>query len=123
MSFFGRWSEYRQLVRELKSYSDLELAELGMVQAACARTAFDAAFGSAFEDLRRWLRSPGAVARQLASAVVQTYRNWRTYRQTHYELMRSSERDLRDVGICRMDVFIARARTDEKYLESRLPFG
>ena len=36
--------EYRQLMRELKSYSDVELAELGMVRSACARTAFDAAF-------------------------------------------------------------------------------
>jgi DNA-directed RNA polymerase subunit N (RpoN/RPB10) len=58
--FFRRWGEYRQLIRELKSYSDVELAELGMVRSACARTAFDAAFGSALEDLRRWLRSGGA---------------------------------------------------------------
>ena len=42
--FFRRWGEYRQLMRELKSYSDVELAELGMVRSACARTAFDAAF-------------------------------------------------------------------------------
>ena len=75
MSFFGRWSEYRQLVRELKCYSDLELAELGMVRGACARTAFDAAFGGAFEDLRRWLRSPGARAKQMASLVVRSYCN------------------------------------------------
>ena len=57
--FFRRWGEYRQLIRELKSYSDVELAELGMVRSACARTAFDAAFGSALGDLRRWLRSAG----------------------------------------------------------------
>lgn len=43
--FFRRWREYRQLLRELKSYSDVELAELGLVRSACARTAFDAAFG------------------------------------------------------------------------------
>ena len=51
--FFRRWGEYRQLLRELKSYSDVELAELGMVRTACARTAFDAAFGSPLDDLRR----------------------------------------------------------------------
>ena len=62
--FFRRWGEYRQLMRELKSYSDVELAELGMVRSACARTAFDAAFGSPLEDLRRWLRSSGARARR-----------------------------------------------------------
>ena len=64
--FFRRWGEYRQLMRELKSYSDVELAELGMVRSACARTAFDAAFGSPLEDLRRWLRSrlaPGGRGR------------------------------------------------------------
>jgi uncharacterized protein YjiS (DUF1127 family) len=108
--FFSRWAEYRQLVGELKRYSDLELAELGMVQAACARTAFDAGFGGAFKHLRRWLRSPGARARQMASVVVRTYRNWRRYRQTYNELMRLSERELQDVGICRIDVFSARAR-------------
>src|SRR5262245_51959008 len=43
--FLRRWREYRQLVRELKSYSDVELAELGLVRSACARTAFLAAFG------------------------------------------------------------------------------
>ena len=48
--FFRRWGEYRQLMRELKSYSDVELAELGMVRSACARTAFDAAFGSPLLD-------------------------------------------------------------------------
>jgi uncharacterized protein YjiS (DUF1127 family) len=58
--FFRRWGEYRQLIRELKSYSDVELAELGMVRSACARTAFDAAFGSPLGGLRRWLRSAGA---------------------------------------------------------------
>jgi uncharacterized protein YjiS (DUF1127 family) len=110
MSFFRRWSEYRQLIRELKCYSDLELAELGMVQAACARTAFDAAFGGTFEDLRRWLRNPGARAGEMASLVVRSYRNWRKYRQTCNELMRLSARELQDVGICRMDVFSARAR-------------
>ena len=66
--FFRRWGEYRQLLRELKSYSDVELAELGMVRTACARTAFDAAFGSPLEDLRRWLRSPGARARRRRTA-------------------------------------------------------
>ena len=62
--FFRRWGEYRQLLRELKSYSDVELADLGMVRFACARTAFDAAFGSPLEELRRWLRSPGARGRR-----------------------------------------------------------
>ena len=60
--FFRRWGEYRQLMRELKSYSDVELAELGMVRSACARTAFDAAFGSALEDLRTWWKSCGPRA-------------------------------------------------------------
>src|SRR5947208_1776465 len=58
--FFCRCGEYRQLTRELKSYSDVELAELGLARSACARTAFDAAFGSPLEDLRRWMSSAGA---------------------------------------------------------------
>ena len=62
--FFRRWGEYRQLSRELKSYSDVELAELGMVRSACARTAFDAAFGSPLEELRKWSRGPGARVRR-----------------------------------------------------------
>jgi uncharacterized protein YjiS (DUF1127 family) len=62
--FFRRWREYRQLLCELKSYSDVELAELGMLRSACWRTAFDAAFGSPLEELRKWLRSPGARARR-----------------------------------------------------------
>jgi hypothetical protein len=37
--------------------------------------------------------------------VIQAHRNWRRYRRTHYELMRSSERDLRDVGICQVHQF------------------
>ena len=48
MGLFLRLAEYRQLARELKSY--VELAELGMVRSACARTAFDAAFGSLLDD-------------------------------------------------------------------------
>jgi uncharacterized protein YjiS (DUF1127 family) len=48
--FFRRWREYRQLTRELKSYSDAELAELGMVRSSRARIAFDAAFGSPLLD-------------------------------------------------------------------------
>jgi uncharacterized protein YjiS (DUF1127 family) len=48
--FFRRWGECRQLIRELKSYSDAELAELGIVRSACARIAFDASFGSPLLD-------------------------------------------------------------------------
>ena len=62
--FFRRWGEYRQLMRELKSYSDVELAELGMVRSACGWTAFDAAFGSPLDDLRRWFKASGARARR-----------------------------------------------------------
>jgi uncharacterized protein YjiS (DUF1127 family) len=90
--FFRRWAEYRQLIRELKSYSDVELLELGVVRSACAQTAFDATFRSAFGDLRQWLRS------------------WRKHRQTYNELMRLSERELEDLGIRRMDIFDARAQ-------------
>jgi hypothetical protein len=54
---FRQWGEYRQLMRELKSYSDVELAELGIVRTSCARTAFDAAFGGPMQDLRSSLRS------------------------------------------------------------------
>ena len=114
MSFFRRWAEYRQLVCELKCYSDLELAELGMVQAACARTAFDAAFGSAFEDLRRWPRSLGARARQMASPLVRTYGTWRRYRQICNEMRCLSERELQDVGMCRMDVFGASRKSSHE---------
>lgn len=89
--FFRRWAERRQQVRELKGYSDVRRAELGMARSACAGTAFDAAFRRAFGDLRHWLRS------------------WRKYRQTCNELMRFSERELEDLGICRMDIFGARA--------------
>ena len=90
--FFGRWTEYRQLSCELHSYSDVELAELGMVRSECAQTAFDAAFRGALRDLRQWLR------------------NWRKHRQTCNELMRLSDRELQDVGIYRMDIFGAHAR-------------
>jgi uncharacterized protein YjiS (DUF1127 family) len=89
--FFGRWAEYRQLSCELQSYSDVELAELGMARSASAQTAFDAGFRTAFGDLRRWLRS------------------WRKHRETSNALMRLSERELQDVGICRMDILGAQA--------------
>src|SRR5258708_2889834 len=92
LGFFRRCTEYRQLIRELKRHSDVEVAELGMVQSACAQTAVDAAFRSPFGDLRRWLRS------------------WLKYRQTYNELMRLSERELQDLGIRRMGIFGARAR-------------
>ena len=90
--FFRRWAEYGLLSCELKSYPDVELAELGMVRSARAQTAFDVAFRSALGDLRRWLRS------------------WRTYRQTCNQLMRLSERELEDIGIDRMDIVGAPAR-------------
>ena len=90
--FFRRWAEYGLLSYELKSYSDVELAELGVVRSACAQTAFDAAFRNAFGDLRRWLSS------------------WRKYRQIRSELMRLSERELEDIGIHRMDILGAHAR-------------
>ena len=48
--------------------------------------------GSAFADLRHWLGS------------------WLKYRQTCDKLMRLSERELQDVGICRTDIFGARAQ-------------
>src|SRR4029077_17956549 len=67
--FFRRWGEYRQLIRELKSYSDVELAELGMVRSACAPTAFDAAFGSPLVYLRWWLKGAGP---SLASCSIET---------------------------------------------------
>ena len=90
--FFRRWAEYRQLIGELKSYPDVELAELGMVRSECAQTAFDAAFRGAIEELTRRLR------------------NWRKYRQSHNELMRLNERELEDIGIDRMDIVGAPAR-------------
>jgi uncharacterized protein YjiS (DUF1127 family) len=92
LGFFRRWTEYRQLIGKLKSYPDVELAELGMVRSACAQTAFDATFRSALGDLRRWLRS------------------WRKHRQTCNRLMRLSERQLEDIGIDRMDISGAHAR-------------
>lgn len=48
--FFRCWGQYRQLMRELKSYTDVELAELGIVRSACVRVAFDAAFDRSFRD-------------------------------------------------------------------------
>ena len=89
--FFRRWAEYRQL-RERKSYSDLELAAVGIARSARAGTAFDAELGSAFEDLRLWLGS------------------WLKHRQTCDKLMRVSERELQDLGISRTDIFGARAQ-------------
>jgi uncharacterized protein YjiS (DUF1127 family) len=90
--FFRRRAEYRQLSCELKSYPDVELAELGVVRSACPQTAFDAAFRSAFGDLRRWLSS------------------WRKYRQSYYALMRLSERELEDIGAQPMDILGTYAR-------------
>ena len=90
--FFRRWAEYGLLSYELKSYSDVELAELGVVRSAGAQTAFDAAFRSAFGDLRRWLSS------------------WRKYRQIRSELMRLSERELEDIGAQPMDILGTYAR-------------
>src|SRR5262249_25691713 len=66
--FFSHWGEYRQLIRELNSYSDAELAELGVVRSACARIAFDAAFNAPLEDLRRWLKRLGARPRHGSTA-------------------------------------------------------
>ena len=40
----------------------------------------------------------------MANPLVQTYRNWRKYRQTYNELMRLTERELNDLGIRRMDI-------------------
>jgi YD repeat-containing protein len=40
----------------------------------------------------------------MTSPLVQTYRNWRKYRQTYNELMRLTERELNDLGIRRMDI-------------------
>ena len=54
--FFRRWRDYRRLIRVLRSYSDAELPELGMVGSACPRIAFNAAFGNPVEELRRWLK-------------------------------------------------------------------
>lgn len=36
--------------------------------------------------------------------IVNTYRNWRKYRQTYNELMRLSGRELDDLGINRVDI-------------------
>ena len=38
--FFRRWGEYRRLICELNSYSDAELAELGMARSASAPDGF-----------------------------------------------------------------------------------
>jgi hypothetical protein len=59
--FFSCWAEHRQLIGELKSYSDAELAELGMVRSACARTAFNAALGACWR-LRILRTSAGTVS-------------------------------------------------------------
>jgi uncharacterized protein YjiS (DUF1127 family) len=93
-AFFLRWAEYRQPIGELKRYSDVELAEPGMVRSACAQTAVDAAFRSPFGDLRRWLTSR------------------LRYRQTCNELKRLSERECEDLGIPRKDFLGAHARRD-----------
>ena len=57
-----RWGECRQLTRELKSYSDAELAELGLTRSACVRVAFEAAFGGALKSLRDGLRRREYIA-------------------------------------------------------------
>ena len=36
--------------------------------------------------------------------LVQSYRNWRKYRETYNELMRLSPRELQDLGINRVDI-------------------
>ena len=57
--FFRRWGEYRQLTRELNTYSDTELAELGVARSSCARIAFNAAFRSPLLDY------PAAESREI----------------------------------------------------------
>lgn len=40
----------------------------------------------------------------MSNRLVDSYRNWRTYRDTYNELMRLSQRDLADLGISRTDI-------------------
>ncbi|MCB1497141.1 MAG: DUF1127 domain-containing protein [Bauldia sp.] len=40
----------------------------------------------------------------MANRFVESYRNWRQYRDTYNELMRLSQRDLSDLGINRVDI-------------------
>ena len=47
--------------------------------------------------------NPARTERETSNSLVRTYRNWRQYRQSYHELMRFTERELSDVGICRME--------------------
>ena len=48
----------------------------------------------------------------MSNRLVENYRNWRKYRQTHDELSRLSPRELDDLGITRGDITnIARQAT------------
>lgn len=40
----------------------------------------------------------------MTNRFVQSYRNWRKYRDTYNELMRLTQRDLDDLGINRVDI-------------------
>ena len=40
----------------------------------------------------------------MSNRLVDSYRNWRNYRDTYNELMRLSQRDLTDLGISRTDI-------------------
>lgn len=43
-------------------------------------------------------------AKTMSNRFVESYRNWRQYRDTYNELMRLSQRDLTDLGINRVDI-------------------
>jgi uncharacterized protein YjiS (DUF1127 family) len=40
----------------------------------------------------------------MTNRFAKAYRTWRTYRDTYDELMRLSDRDLRDIGVKRGDI-------------------
>lgn len=40
----------------------------------------------------------------MSNRLLDTYRNWKQYRNTYNELMRLSQRDLDDLGINRVDI-------------------